>query len=245
MRLKEWVVVLLAICSGLATRFPALAQTSRTIAYSAISGNYTAVWMAAETGAFKEVGLEADILYISGGRVLTQALLAADVHIGFANGGSAIQATQSGADLLIIGIAVDRFIFSLLSKPDMRNVADLKGKKLGVINLGGATDTASRIALERNGLVPNKDVAFLQIGGIPQILASLQGGSIDVGILSPPTMWLGQKAGLHELVDITAMNIPYPNPAIVTTKTFARDHAADVFKFMKAYALGAKRMKSD
>ena len=67
--------------------------------------------------------------------------------------------------------------------------ADLKGKKIGVTRFGSATDISARIALERNSLVPGKDVTLLQLGGIGEILAGLRGGSIDAGILSPPTMW--------------------------------------------------------
>jgi ABC-type nitrate/sulfonate/bicarbonate transport system substrate-binding protein len=215
------------------------------IAYSAISGNYTPLWIAAETGAFKEVGVDAQLVYISGGPVLTQALLAGDVNIGFSNGGSAIQAIQSGADLLIIGVAVDRFIFSLMARPEIRTVADLKGKRLGVVRLGGATDIAARVALERSGLTPHKDVALLQIGGIGEILAALRGGSIDAGILSPPTVWRAEKLGLRELVDVTAMGVAYPNPAIVTKRTYSRSHAEEVHKFMRAYAVGGKRMKTN
>lgn len=224
---------------------PALAQPLMRIAYSSISGNYTPLWIAAETGAFKEVGLDAQLVYISGGPVLTQALLAGDIHIGFSNGGSAVRAIYSGADLLVVGIAVDRFIFSMMGKPEIRTVAALKGKKLGVVRLGGATDVAARIALERNGLVPDKEVAILQIGGLTEILGGLRAGRIDAAILSPPTMWQAEKLGFHELVDITAVGIAYPNPAIVTRKTYSRNRAEDIHNFMKAYALGTKRMKTN
>jgi len=224
---------------------PAAAQPLMRIAYGAISGNYAALWVAAETGAFKEVGLDAQMVYIGSGTVLTQALVAGDVHVGFSNGGAAIRATQSGADLVIIGITVDRFIFSMISKPEIRAVVDLKGKKIGVTRFGSATDISGRIALERNGLIPGKDVTLLQIGGIAEILAALRGGSIDAGVLSPPTMWRAEKLGFRELVDITAMGIPYPNPAIVTTRTYIRSHEEEVHKFMRAYAIGAKRMKTN
>ena len=245
MKRKLSCCILFAICLWAVVSSSAVAQPVMTIAYGAISGNYTALWVAAETGAFKEVGLDARLVYISGGPVLTQALLAGDLQIGFANGGSAIRATQSGADVLIIGIAVDRFIFSVISKPEIRTVAELKGKKFGIIRLGGATDVAASIALQRNGLVPGKDVTLLQIGGTAEILAALRGGNIDAGTLSPPTTWRAEKLGFRELVDITALGVSYPNPAIVTTKTYARSHAEEVHKFMRAYATGAKRMKTN
>lgn len=246
MKWKNLFVLLFVFFLGAALPSAAAgAESPVRIAYSAISGNYTALWVAAETGAFREMGLQAETLYVSGGRTLTQALVAGDVQFGFSNGGSAIRATLSGGDMLIVGVAVDRFIFALVSRPDIRTPRDLKGKKLGLIRLGGSTETASRVALERSGLTPNKDVALLQIGGMAQILAALQSRSIDVGILSPPTVWVAEKDGFRDLVDITAMNISYPNPAIVTTGAFARAHPDAVFNFMKAYAVGAKRMKTD
>lgn len=237
------IVLGILLLSG--TAAPAAAQEPVKIAYGSISGSYTALWVADETGAFKEVGLPAKVVYIGSGTLLTQALVAGDVQIGFPNGAAVIRAAQSGSNLVIIGIAVDRMIFSMIARPDIHSVADLKGKKLGVTRFGSSTDISARIALQRKGLRPEKDVVLLQMGGISQIFAGLQAGAIDAGILSPPTMWRAEKMGLHEILDITAMNIPFPNPAIATSKTFVQDHPREMYKFMEAYALGAKRMKTE
>ena len=246
MNWKRLGTILFGIFLSAAMVSSAAGQTPMRIAYGSFSGNYLALWVAVETGAFKEVGLEAQQLYMGGGgTLLTQALIAGDVNISFSNGGSAIRATQSGAGLVIIGIVVDRFIFSIYSKPEIRTMADLKGKKLGIIRFGSATDTSARIALERNGLVPGKDVTLLQLGGLGEMVASLRGGNVDAAILSPPVMWQTEKFGFHELLDLTAMGISYPNPAIVTTRAYIRSHAEEIHKFMRGYAIGAKRMKTN
>jgi hypothetical protein len=58
-------------------------------------------------------------------------------------------------------------------------------------------------------------------------------------------VWRAEKLGLRELVDVTAMGVAYPNPAIVTKRTYSRSHAEEVHKFMRAYAVGGKRMKTN
>ena len=77
------------------------------------------------------------------------------------------------------------------------------------------------------------------------MVASLRGGNVDAAILSPPVMWQTEKFGFHELLDLTAMGISYPNPAIVTTRAYIRSHAEEIHKFMRGYAIGAKRMKTN
>ena len=63
-----------------------------------------------------------------------------------------IQASLRGADLKMIANTINRLVFKLMSKPEVKSAADLKGKTIGVTRLGGSTDFALDLALKKWGL---------------------------------------------------------------------------------------------
>ncbi|HEX9443168.1 MAG TPA: ABC transporter substrate-binding protein [Candidatus Binatia bacterium] len=221
------------------------AQTTLNVGYSSTSGNYVALWVAKDGGVFEREEIKVEPIFIPSGTLLTQALLSGDVHIGFPNGGQVIAAIAKGADLTMIGMAVGKMIFSIMAPAKIRAVAELKGKKIGVTRFGSATDVSLHVALKKSGLNPEKDVVVLQMGSIPNIMAALQNGSLDAGVLSPPTHWQAEKLGFKELLSITDLNIAYPNPSITTNKRLLKDKEDALRRFMRGYQRGIDRVKAD
>jgi ABC-type nitrate/sulfonate/bicarbonate transport system substrate-binding protein len=234
----------LVFIAGFFSTFAA-AQTTLNVGYSSTSGNYAALWVAKDAGIFEREEIKVEPIFIPSGTLLTQALLSGDVHIGFPNGGQVIAAIAKGADLTIIGVAVGKMIFSIMTSAKIRAVGDLKGKKIGVTRFGSATDVSLHIALKKIGLNPDKEVVVLQMGSIPNIMAGMQQGSLDAGVLSPPTHWQAEKLGFKELVSITDLNIAYPNPSISVGKRTLKDKEDAVRKFMRGYLRGLDRVKAD
>ncbi|MBI2368718.1 MAG: ABC transporter substrate-binding protein [Deltaproteobacteria bacterium] len=214
-------------------------------AYSSISGSFLGLFVAKDAGYFAEQGLDVQLLYIASGTTLTQALIGGDVQIGFGNGISALRAKLQGADLVIVGVSVDRMIFSLFSRREIRTPADLKGRKVGVTRFGGAPDIWVRIVLSRLNMVPEKDVALIQMGGQPGILGGLTGGSIDAGVLSPPTLFTAAELGLHELISFKKWQIPAPHVAILSSSGYLARKGEEVERFLRAYVIGVHRVKTD
>ena len=66
-----------------------------------------------------------------------------------------------------------------------------------------------RFALERNGLVPNKDVTIIQLGDQNTRFAGLTGGSVQSTLISPPFDITAKKLGYSVLGDMADMNLPY------------------------------------
>jgi NitT/TauT family transport system substrate-binding protein len=106
-------------------------------AYSAISGAMGPLWVAHDMGIFSRHGLEVQLLYIGGGSVVTQALLGGDVQFVRLGANAVVQASLRGADLRMIANTINRLVFKLMSKPEIKSAADLKGKTIGVTRLGG------------------------------------------------------------------------------------------------------------
>jgi len=105
-------------------------------------------------------------------------------------------------------------------------VADLKGKKVGVSKLGSTTDFVARLVLAKNDLDPGKDVTLLQLGGVPEIMAGMQSGAVDAGVLSPPTDSRARQAGLKELVNVSQYNVTYYQAPLAAKKSWLAAHRA-------------------
>ena len=215
------------------------------IGYSSISGSYIGIWVAHEAGLFAREGLEDQIILIPSGSQLAQVVVAGEVDVAALNGSSAMAAALQGADLRIIGSTTNKFIFSIYVRPEIKSVEGLKGKKLGITRFGSATDISGRHALRARNLEPQKDVTILQMGAMSSILSGLQGGSIDAGVVSPPTLFVVDKLGFKELLSITDMDIAFPNPSLVAQGGIIRSRPEVINRFMRAYARGIHRAKSD
>jgi NitT/TauT family transport system substrate-binding protein len=215
------------------------------VAYSAISGAMGPLWVAHDLGIFNRYGLDVQLLYIGGGSVVTQALLGGDVQFVRLGANAVVQASLRGAELKMIANTINRLVFSLMSKPEIKSPADLKGKRIGVTRLGGSTDFALDLALKKWGLRRGTDVAVLQTGGMPQLLGAIKAGSIDAGVISPPTNLQAMKLGLKELVDFGDLEILYPNSPLAATQNYLARNRDLVLRFLRGYSEGIHRVKSD
>jgi NitT/TauT family transport system substrate-binding protein len=237
----------IAIVPGILALFLGVARAASPVrvAYSAISGAMGPLWVAHDMGIFSRYGLEVQLLYIGGGSVVTQALLGGDVQFVRLGANAVVQASLRGADLKMIANTIDRLVFKLMSKPEIKSPADLKGKTIGVTRLGGSTDFALDLALKKWGLRRGADVAVLQTGGMPQLLSAIKSGPIDAGVISPPTNLQAQKLGLRELVDFGDLEIPYPNSPLAAMQSYLAKNHDLVLRFLRGYAEGIHRVKTD
>jgi ABC-type nitrate/sulfonate/bicarbonate transport system substrate-binding protein len=215
------------------------------IGYSSISGSYLGIWVAHDAGYFAKEKLDDQIILIPSGSQLAQVVTAGEVDVAALNGSSAMAAALQGADIKIIGNTTNKLIFSIYVKPEIKTIEDLKGKKIGVTRFGSATDIAARFALRKHNLDAQKDVTILQMGAMSSIMGGLQGGSIDAGLVSPPTLFAVEKMGFKELVSVTDLDLAFPNPSLVVQGGILRKKPESVDGFMRAYARGIHRARTD
>jgi len=224
---------------------PVFAADRVRIGYSSISGAYTPIWVAHDAGYFAKEGLQDDIVLIPSGTQLAQVTVAGEIDIGSLNGSSAIAAALQGADLKIIGNSGNKMVFSLYVRPEIKSVEQLKGKKIGVTRFGSAPDISVRYALRKYNINPDKDLTLIQLGFMATVAGGLQGGSIEGGVVSPPTQFAVEKAGFKELINITDMNFAFPNPALVAVGSIIRSKPDVINRFMRAYVRGMHRARTD
>jgi ABC-type nitrate/sulfonate/bicarbonate transport system substrate-binding protein len=167
----------------------ALAQTPLrrvVLTYSSRSIASIDLFVAQERGFFREEGLDPQLVQVRATAAIA-ALVSGEVH-ALGSIGSAIRAIPRGAPIKVLAVSLRRPVFWLVSRPELKTYADLKGKVMGTTTLGGSQHTAGMRLLRKAGLNPDKDLTVVLGGDVPTQLQALVSGSIQVGILSPPTV---------------------------------------------------------
>ncbi len=215
------------------------------VAYSAIAAPQLPMWVAYEQGLFKQNGLDVTLTYVSSNPALTAALLSGELQMAQLAEDGVINSGLQGGDLVILAPSSEHLLFSLYAKPDITSVEQLKGKKIGVTQRGSATDFAARWLLNQHGLTPDQDVTLVNIGGVPEILTAMTSGAVDAGVISPPTTFKAQQAGLKEVVDFSTLNLAFYQSAVVARRSWIKDNASTVRQFIKAYVEAIAIIKKD
>jgi NitT/TauT family transport system substrate-binding protein len=237
--------ILVAMMSVFLCAFPALAADRMRIGYSSISGAYVGIWVAHDAGFFAKEGLDDQVVLIPNGTQLAQVTVAGEIDIASLGGAAAIAASLSGADFKVIGANVNKLIFSMFARPDIKRVEDLKGKKIGITRIGTSADISARTILRQHNIDPQKDLVLLQLGAISSVAGALRAGSIEAGMVSPPTLFLMEKLGFKEIASVTDMDLAFPNPAMIVLGDIIRKKPDLIDRFMRAYVRGVHRAKTD
>ena len=130
----------------------------------------------------------------------------------------------------------------LMSKPEIKTAEQLKGGSVAISVFGGLADSMARIALQRLGLNPVKDVTLLQIGTIPERLSALDSGKVQAAMLSSPDNFRGQKRGLYNLM---AVRLPYQGIGVGATRTVIRENPDVVRRYIRSQIEAVHRLKTD
>src|SRR5258706_7401534 len=169
----------------LATSTSAIAQQKVRLNWGAISGVMSPIWVAQGEGLFKKHGLDVELIHIASTSKAIQSMVAGEIQFTTADALNSIQAVAAGANVVMFCEGVNRFVFSLMARPELKRLSDLRGKKIGITRIGSSTHTAVLFSLNKAGPGPN-DFTFLQFGGVPKILPTFVAGPVGAGALSPP-----------------------------------------------------------
>src|SRR5688500_18003099 len=194
--MKRCYTSLFLLLMALFLAIPALAQNLVRINWTAVTGAQSGMFMAHQEGLFKKHGVDVELIHIPSSSRGIQAILAGEISFSFMDGVNAAQANLKGANLALVAGATNRQVFSLMSKPEIKRVADLRGKKIGITRIGSSTHTSALYALNSAGLKQN-DYQILPLVEVPNILTALIAGQVDAGVVSPPTNSRARKAGLN------------------------------------------------
>jgi len=214
-------------------------------AFTSLAGSQAPPWIAREAGLFKKHGLDVELVILRGGVQGLNALLAGEILFLQISGSTTVSATVAGADAMIIATTVGTLVQNLVARPEIEKPEQLRGKAVGIDHLGTVIDTGARLALRRLGLVPERDVTLLQIGGVESIVPAMQGNRVQAGLLSYPAIIQAKKLGYRVLLDIASLGIPYASTGVSTRAKLIREDPDVVRRYVAAQVEAIALMKRD
>jgi NitT/TauT family transport system substrate-binding protein len=167
---------------GLGPR-PAAALESLVIAYPTTSSQFAPLWFARDVGLFEKYNLDGKLVFIQGGSVLIQAMLAGQAQASQNGIAETVTAILRGGDLRMLGVTSKIFPYRLIAAKNVKSPKDLIGGRIGINRIGDVSAYGSQLALRKLGLNPEKDVTMMQVGGSPQRLAALQSGAVQAAAM--------------------------------------------------------------
>jgi NitT/TauT family transport system substrate-binding protein len=183
-------------------------------------------------GFYREEGLDVETILIRGA-VGMQALLGGSVDYTSASG-STIAAAVRGLPVKLVFISSSKPQFELVSQPQIKSVQELKGKIVGISSRGGSNDLMMQMILQKNGLIPNKDVTTLIVGAQEETVIALRTGRIAAALLTPPRNFMLQRDGFNRIAYSGDYLSTYANGGIGVTDEKIKTNSAEVLALVKA-----------
>jgi NitT/TauT family transport system substrate-binding protein len=211
------------------------------------SVSYFPAIVASKMGFFADEGLPAEFIIIKPS-IVPAALLNGEIH-GTTATGTAAGANLRGFPFKIVLFFSTKLMDSLVTKPQIKSLADLRGKIIGVDTIGASTDVITRLVLQKHGIDPARDVRILSTGDESIRLEQLKLGQIDAAMLGPQGVVVAKRAGLRSLVDV-ADEIDLPFVGLATNSKIIEQQRSELKKLLRAnvrgirYSVDAKRRDS-
>jgi NitT/TauT family transport system substrate-binding protein len=223
----------------------AAAERALRVAYPAPAGAFLPLWAARDAGIFKKHGLAVELVAVGSSTRGVAAMVSGDLDILAGGGTGGVTAQLQGyTDMALFANVIRTFLFSVMVHPAITDVSQLRGKRMGVTRFGGTLDFVARQYIKRNGMEPGKDVTFVQIGAMPDIVVAVASGAIESGVIGIPQNFLAKKQGLRELADLSESGARYALAAFVAKRSFLSENHDVMVRFMKTLVEGIHFLKT-
>jgi len=202
------------------------------------------VVVARELGLYKKYGVDVETVQLEDGVKVFRAMLAGNLDVGMSPGAVTIIGVSNAAPVKVIVANSNKFEASMIVRDNVKDMADLKGKRIGIQQPGGFADLLSRSVLRAAKLDP-KDVNFVTIASedVPALVAD----QVDTAILHVEQEMLA-KSKIPTLHAIARMWDVQPKTlytvAAVTDKTI-KDKPAALQAFVTANIEAVRTMYSN
>jgi NitT/TauT family transport system substrate-binding protein len=228
----------------LAVFFPAeLPSAQLNVVWTSEVGLFAPLWVTKEAKLFEKYGNQVQMIFIQGATSAAAAVISGDAQVGMFSPQVVITSAMKGLDLVMLGRLGNTMDNRIFGK---RGISDIKQiKSLAISRFASNADFAGRFLLERAGLKPDTDVAFLQFGNQSNRLAAIETGRADAAIVTPPMTLQARKMGFPLLIDSSKLGIPYSSLMFVVRKSYLAKYRDDVRNFIKAMIEGIHHYKAN
>ncbi len=252
-------VLLLSACGSSGTTTTTVNGTTTTITQLKIMVGglskqiYLPNELTQQLGYFKQEGLDVTLIDEASGQSSENQVLAGQVDAGSGSYNHTIELQAAGKQMeavVLLNVAPgEAEIVSAKEAGQIHSVKDLKGKNLGVTELGSGTQTLTTALLHNAGITPDQ-VHFVPVGAGDTFIAALQQGRIDAGMTTEPTISRLLSTGVGKvLVDLrspestqAALGGSYPFICLFMNNSYVNSHKDVVQKLVNAYVKTLKWM---
>lgn len=146
-------------------------------------------YVAREEGFLEKHGIDAEKHCFSGGSAGITALMAGGIDAMTATYEHVQKLRAQGQDVRAVAGLFDRIGYWLMVRQDspLQSLEDLKGKRIGITSAGSLSDMTLRYFLLQNGIDPVRDVTIIAAGSGATMLAAIEHGRVDAGMVNQPT----------------------------------------------------------
>ncbi|MDP2727878.1 MAG: ABC transporter substrate-binding protein [Dehalococcoidia bacterium] len=193
--------------------------------------------VAKEQGYYEQEGLDVEFVQV-GAAISIKALIAGSHDFDTAVG-SGVVAIIQGASLRVILASLTKAPWFIYAKPEIKSIAELKGKKIAVPTIGSALDVAAGVVLKKHGLDYKNDVIWVATGGGAAWGESLEAGIVDAGIFNSDVVLRLREKGFREL-SVIGDEVAYVGGGLVATEKTVKERPDLVLRMVRASLKGLK-----
>ncbi|MBI2368173.1 MAG: ABC transporter substrate-binding protein [Deltaproteobacteria bacterium] len=220
------------------------AEGTRFLAsYGGTAGYQLPLWVNKELGFSKKHGVDLEIILIQAGSPNIQALLGGSLQLTQTAASSAVIGAARGAPVVIVATLENKLPMLLVSRPEIKEPQQLRGKVIGINRFGGSNDAAVLMAVKAWKMDP-KDISMLQTGGTAARMAALLSKKVDATVQSYPEIFQARKLGMNVLADIGDFGF-YTNTSNIVTRSYLQQNRAAVKGFIKGQIEGMHYVKTN
>ena len=212
---------------------------------SAFSAAFMPAFVADQAGYFTQEGLAVKLVFFQSGVQLMQSIISGDTHIGMGSAPELVTAVNAGAKVRGVWGISNLMPYALISRPHIRTINGLKGKKIAVSSRGSLSEFLATYALKNKGMDPSRDVTYISMGGVPTRFAAILSGAADASLISAAQFERGKKAGLNFLLMLSEILPEWPQDLIYLREEMFTNREPEFRAYLRAYRRGVATAKKN
>jgi ABC-type nitrate/sulfonate/bicarbonate transport system substrate-binding protein len=192
-------------------------------------------FIAAEKGFYRREGVELETVYVGNVANTVQQLVAGSFDVASSTFDTAVRAIANGGNAVMIGGAVTKYPYSIMTAPDITTAAGMKGKRVILPFPKDLLTIVWNRWLTEKGMRP-EDVEQVYAGATPNRLAALSSGTVQAALLTQPFDFRAEAQGFRKLLDIGAFGKEYGFLTVLARPQWLRDNPDTARGYLRALA---------
>jgi ABC-type nitrate/sulfonate/bicarbonate transport system substrate-binding protein len=210
------------------------AATKIRLSQSNVGITAAPLWIATTQGLLKKYKLDLEPVYVRNSTIQMMALTTGEVQLSHTGGAPTLSAAAAGHDLKIVATFGQGVYWDIVAKPEIKTMEDLRGRDLGVTNIGGTTWIGAILGLEHFGLSPERDRIRLQgIGDQTVLVQALNSGRVDAILVEPALSRELKRKGFHVVAELSAAKLPFASSGLVVSRQYLQQQPEIVENVLK------------